>query len=155
MRFKNLLLLLLLLLLLHKEVFAMDNITVLARIIFAEAAGENYLGKVAVAWVVKNRVYSKKFPNTYENVIYQPWQFTGVNSLLWKKTFYPKKLNPRELTSWQDAQKIAKEVIEGRISDPTRGADHYYSIIIPIPKWAKKMQKTAKIGKHIFFKSEA
>ncbi|WP_207706843.1 cell wall hydrolase [Alkaliphilus pronyensis] len=43
----------------------------LARIIHAEAAGESYIGKVAVGNVVLNRVNSKAFPNTIYNVIFE------------------------------------------------------------------------------------
>ena len=43
----------------------------LARLVSAEAKGEPYAGKVAVATVVLNRVDSSKFPDTVKGVIYQ------------------------------------------------------------------------------------
>lgn len=33
-----------------------------------------------VAWAIRNRVEAKKFPNTYEGVILQPWQFSYFNA---------------------------------------------------------------------------
>lgn len=48
----------------------------LAAIIYCEARGEPYEGQVAVATVVMNRVESTRFPNTVEEVIAQPNQFT-------------------------------------------------------------------------------
>lgn len=48
-----------------------DNIFWLARIIHAEAAGEPYLGKVAVGSVIMNRVKSPNFPNTIYGVIFE------------------------------------------------------------------------------------
>ena len=48
----------------------------LASIIYCEARGEPYEGQVAVATVVMNRVESTRFPNTVEEVIAQPNQFT-------------------------------------------------------------------------------
>ena len=48
----------------------------LAAIIYCEARGEPYAGQLAVASVVMNRVESSKFPNTIEEVIAQPYQFT-------------------------------------------------------------------------------
>lgn len=48
----------------------------LAAIIYCEARGEPYEGQVAVATVVMNRVESTRFPNTVEEVISQPNQFT-------------------------------------------------------------------------------
>ena len=51
----------------------------LAKCVYAEARGEPYVGQVAVAAVVLNRVKSASFPNTIAGVIYQPWAFTAVN----------------------------------------------------------------------------
>ncbi|WML49475.1 cell wall hydrolase [Neobacillus sp. PS3-34] len=52
----------------------------LARLVHAEAKGEPYEGKVAVAAVVLNRVESDKFPDTVEQVIYQKNQFEPVEN---------------------------------------------------------------------------
>lgn len=43
----------------------------MARLVHAEAVGEPYAGKVAVAVVILNRVKSNQFPNTVKSVIYQ------------------------------------------------------------------------------------
>jgi N-acetylmuramoyl-L-alanine amidase len=43
----------------------------MARLVRAEAVGEPYAGKVAVATVILNRVKSADFPNTVRGVIYQ------------------------------------------------------------------------------------
>ena len=47
----------------------------LANLIYCEAGGEPYEGKLAVGAVVMNRVMSGAFPSTISGVIYQPWQF--------------------------------------------------------------------------------
>lgn len=52
----------------------------LAAIIYCEAGGEPYEGQLAVGSVVMNRVASKKYPNTIEGVLMQPYQFTPVGS---------------------------------------------------------------------------
>jgi N-acetylmuramoyl-L-alanine amidase len=54
--------------------------TLLAQLVHAEAQGEPYAGKVAVATVVLNRVDSGQFPNTISGVIYQAGQFSPVAS---------------------------------------------------------------------------
>lgn len=51
------------------------NQELLASIIFCEAGNQTYEGQVAVGAVVMNRIKSAKFPNTLEEVIYQPGQF--------------------------------------------------------------------------------
>jgi N-acetylmuramoyl-L-alanine amidase len=50
----------------------------MARLVHAEAQGEPYAGKVAVATVVLNRVDSGQFPSTVSGVINQSGQFSPV-----------------------------------------------------------------------------
>jgi spore germination cell wall hydrolase CwlJ-like protein len=51
----------------------------LANLIYCEAGGESYDGKVAVGAVVINRVLSSIYPDTVVGVIYQNKQFSPVN----------------------------------------------------------------------------
>lgn len=60
--------------------FSEEDVTMLANLIYCEARGESYDGKLAVASVVINRVLSSKFPNTMAGVIYQKNQFAPVTS---------------------------------------------------------------------------
>lgn len=50
----------------------------LSRLVEAEAKGESYAGKVAVATVVLNRVESDRFPDSIKGVIYDGKQFSPV-----------------------------------------------------------------------------
>lgn len=52
----------------------------LANIIYCEAGGEPYEGKLAVGAVVINRVLSNKFPDTVVGVVYQKGQFSPAAS---------------------------------------------------------------------------
>ena len=52
----------------------------LANLIYCEAGGEPYAGKVAVGAVVINRVLSGVFPDTLSGVVYQRGQFSPVGS---------------------------------------------------------------------------
>ena len=49
-------------------------------LIYAESQGEPYEGKVAVANVILNRIYSDEFPNTLYEVVYEPRQFSPVTN---------------------------------------------------------------------------
>lgn len=60
--------------------FADGDRALLAAIIYCEAGGEPYEGKVAVGAVVINRVLSSKYPDTVVGVIYQKSQFSPVAS---------------------------------------------------------------------------
>lgn len=55
-----------------------DERYLLAKIAMAEAEGEDTKGKALVMLVVINRVRAVGFPNTVEEVIYQPRQFSPV-----------------------------------------------------------------------------
>ncbi len=60
--------------------FADGDRALLAAIIYCEAGGEAYAGKLAVGAVVINRVLSSKYPGTVVGVIYQRSQFSPVGS---------------------------------------------------------------------------
>ena len=60
--------------------FAEGDRYLLANLIYCEAGGEHYAGKLAVGSVVMNRVLSSKFPDSVVGVIYQRRQFSPVAS---------------------------------------------------------------------------
>ncbi len=60
--------------------FAEGDRYLLANLIYCEAGGEPYEGKVAVGSVVINRVLSSVYPDTVVGVIYQNKQFSPVAS---------------------------------------------------------------------------
>ena len=60
--------------------FAEGDRYLLANLIYCEAGGEIYAGKVAVGAVVINRVLSSVYPDTVVGVIYQGGQFSPVAS---------------------------------------------------------------------------
>lgn len=60
--------------------FAENDKYLLANIIYCEAGGEPYAGKLAVGAVVINRVLSSRYPDTVEGVVYQKSQFSPVAS---------------------------------------------------------------------------
>lgn len=57
-----------------------DEIFLLACIIWCEAGNQCYEGKVAVGNVVLNRVASQRYPNTIVDVIFQRYQFEPVTT---------------------------------------------------------------------------
>ncbi|NPV27645.1 MAG: LysM peptidoglycan-binding domain-containing protein [Firmicutes bacterium] len=118
--------------------YSRDNLTLLAKLIYGEARGESYVGQVAVAAVVLNRVESPLFPNTVAGVIFQPGAFTAVSD----GQFY---LQPD-----QTAYKAAQDALNGW--DPTHGALYYYNPEKTINKWIWSRPVVARIGKHVFAK---
>ncbi|NIK79747.1 N-acetylmuramoyl-L-alanine amidase [Paenibacillus castaneae] len=112
------------------------ELSMLARVIYAEARGEQYKGQVAVGAVVMNRLQSSKFPNTVKGVIMEPNAFSAVkNGQYW-------------LIPNQTAFKAAKEAVKG--VDPTGNALFYFNPSITSSAWFKSRPVTKKIGNHQF-----
>ena len=113
-----------------------SDLNLLAKAVYAEARGESYVGQVAVAAVILNRVKSSKFPNTISGVIYQPYAFTCVND------------GQINLTPNQSAYNAAQDALNGW--DPTYGEIYYYNPKTATSSWIRTRSTTITIGKHVF-----
>ena len=113
-----------------------SDLTLLAKCVYAEARGESYVGQVAVAAVILNRVKSSDFPNTISGVIYQPWAFTSVND------------GQINLTPNKTAYSAAQDALNGW--DPTYGCLYYYNSSTATSKWIYSRKTVITIGKHVF-----
>lgn len=111
----------------------------LARLVMAEAGGEPYAGKVAVAYVVLNRVDSKDFPNSITAVINQSGQFTPVSNGEIKK--------PADA----DSKRAVNEALS---SDRSKGAGSlfFYNSDTATNRWLDSRPTTMVIGHHTFKK---
>jgi spore germination cell wall hydrolase CwlJ-like protein len=57
-----------------------NDLKLLACLVHAEAGGQTYEGKLAVANIVVNRILSSKYSGSMKGVIYQPGQFSVVRN---------------------------------------------------------------------------
>ncbi len=112
----------------------------LARIVHAESKGEPYLGQVAVAAVILNRVDSPDFPNTLAGVIYQPGAFEPVSNGTINQAV------PNDAS----ARKAAREALNGY--DPTGGCLYFFNPNTATSKWIWSKSIVKTIGKHHFAK---
>ena len=53
-----------------------SDIYLMSQVVYAESKGEPFEGKVAVASVILNRALNNGFPNTIQDVIFQPKAFS-------------------------------------------------------------------------------
>jgi N-acetylmuramoyl-L-alanine amidase len=113
-----------------------EEYNLFARLVEAEAKGESYKGKVAVAEVVLNRVESEQFPDTITEVIYQKGQFSPVSNGSINN-------NPSE-----DSKKAVQEALKG--TNLTYGALYFWYPEISTSRWLETRQTTVKIGVHEF-----
>ncbi len=112
------------------------ELMLLSRVIYAEAAGEPYIGKIAVGAVVLNRVRSSLFPNTIQEVVYEPWQFSCVGNSMFNS--YPN----------QESINAAKDALSGW--DPTGGALFYFNYHLVSNSWLWSKPAATIIGNHRF-----
>ena len=114
------------------------DLNLLTRIVYAEARGEKYVGQVAIAAVVLNRVKSSSFPNSVAGVIYQPGAFTAVSD------------GQINLTPNATARKAAQDALNGW--DPTYGSIYYFNPNTATNSWIWSRPHVITIGKHRFCK---
>jgi N-acetylmuramoyl-L-alanine amidase len=118
--------------------FSQNDIKLLANAVYGEARGEPFIGQVAVAAVILNRVQSASFPHTISGVIFEPGAFTAVSDgQIW-------------LTPNQTAKRAVLDAINGW--DPSGHALYYFNPDTATSKWIWSRPQIKKIGKHIFCK---
>ena len=115
---------------------AESEIYILARLVHGEARGEPYVGKVAVAAVVLNRVRSASFPNTISGVVYQSGAFDCVAD------------GQINLTPDADSIRAARDAMNGW--DPTGGCIYYYNPATATSAWIWSREVRLSIGNHSF-----
>lgn len=113
-----------------------EELELLARVIYAEARGENFEGQIAVGAVVLNRLKNPGFPKTIQEVIYQPGAFTAVDD------------RQIHLTPNDQAYQAALAALNGE--DPSNGALYYYNPRLATDRWIKGRPVVRQIGNHTF-----
>lgn len=115
----------------------------LARIIHAEAAGESYIGKVAVGSVIMNRVSSPNFPNTIYGVIFEYYKGIPQFSPVQDGTIYNTPSN--------ESYRAAQEAYNG--SKPVGDALYFFNPAKASGSWiVKNRAYIATIGNHAFYR---
>lgn len=122
----------------------------LAQAVYFEARSEPEEGQAAVAQVILNRVKSGLYPSSICGVVFQnrhrykACQFTFACE--------GKSLRTTDSESWQTANRIAKDVLEGKTYLAEVGAATHYHANYVRPSWARRLKKMDVIGRHIFYK---
>lgn len=116
--------------------YSSSDLYLLAKCVYAEARGEPYIGQVAIAAVVLNRVEDSRFPNTISGVIYQPYAFTAVSD------------GQINLEPNATATSAAQDALNGW--DPTNGCIYYYNPATATSAWIWSREVKLSIGSHNF-----
>ena len=126
-----------------------DALRCLALAVYFEAGSEPQAGKQAVAHVVLNRAQHAGFPGGVCGVVQQGgeqrscqfgWYCDGRSD------------QPTSARMWQSAQEVAREVLAGRVDDPTGGALYFAQARAKRPAWTQHLTQIARIGGHVFYR---
>lgn len=112
------------------------DIYLIARAVYAEARGEEYMGKVAVAAVILNRVDDPSFPNSVSGVVYQPGAFDSVSD------------GQINLAPDEECIRAARDAFGGW--DPTNGCVYYFNPNNTTNKWMLSKDVVLTVGNHVF-----
>lgn len=116
------------------------DINLLAQLVFDEGNTEPRAGQLGIVHVVLNRLNDDRFPNTVQEVVFQPSQFSGA----WRLNTHP---------VLDEHVAIVNEAING--SDNTGGALFFVNHAIACPVaggWHHTRNHTITIGQHTFRK---
>lgn len=124
------------------------------RTIVFEAADEPDEGKIAVAYVILNRIKSGGWGDSIKDVVTSPWQFEPWMT----RREEMEKLSP-DAPSYKNAAQIADAVLAGQVPDPTAGAMYFLNPTVvrerrggSLPSWAQG--EGQPIGNHTFYRPD-
>lgn len=132
------------------------------RTVFGEARGQESLGQIAVAWVIRNRAeHPSWWGHTLSEVCKKPWQFSVWNAGDPNLPIIQAAHGGQPL--FRRAMGFVALVLSGDFADPTDGATHYHTVQSPEldqawpPAWTRNpdhpMKKTTTIGAHTFYRA--
>lgn len=122
--------------------------------LYHEARGEGEVGMIAVANVIHNRYNHPNYPDTYCGVINQHKQFSYTlerkpqgEHLKTHVAFKPEKARD----AYQTAEKIADDVVEGRLQKFLPSTVLWYTTTKVKNYWTKTKKVVVQIGNHKFY----
>jgi len=125
--------------------------------VYHEARDQPFIGQVAVAQVVMNRVRDDRYPNTACGVVEQGPTYSWTDGFPVRNrcqfSWYcdGKSDKARDKEAWNQAVTIAHGVYYGNLDDFVEGATHYHAHYV-YPEWAETKTKVVRIGDHIFYR---
>ena len=118
-------------LVIHADASEPDNL--IAQVVYEEARGEPFLGQVAVAEVILNRLQAPWWADTVKEVIYQDNQFALPRG---KSNASTEAATGTALNS----------------SNVVQGAQYFFNPDICSPSWVDNLEYVCNIGGHAFYR---
>ena len=136
-----------------------EALVCLALNVYHEARDQPFIGQVAVAQVVMNRVADDRYPDTACEVVMQgptySWRpdFPVRHRCQFSWYCDGKSDKTPDTEAYEKALMIAHGVYYGNLDDFVEGATHYHATYV-LPEWAETKTLVVQIGQHIFYRWE-
>ena len=146
----------------------MESLICLALNVYHEAKNQSFIGQVAVAQVVMNRVKDNRYPNNVCDVVKQgltykwkpslpiknrcqfSWYCDGKSDTIMLTDVHGNVIR-YNMDAWIDSIEIARLALEGQLQDLTQGATYYFNPRLADPDWQYAFTQVATIDNHTFF----
>ena len=132
------------------ELDRLRSLDCLAQAIYYEAGSESEDGQRAVAQVVLNRVRHPAWPDSVCGVVYQGPMRPGGGCQFTFTCDGALTVRPAGI-AWARARALAAEALAGYVHAPVGLSTHYHTHAV-FPAWAPRLQRTAAIGAHQFYR---
>ncbi|MNI05277.1 Spore cortex-lytic enzyme precursor [compost metagenome] len=125
-----------------------NDLECLTQAVYYEARNESEAGQAAVAEVVLNRSRHGAYPKRVCEVVYQRNSRTCQFTFTCDGSIGRRAVNP---VAWARAERIAREVYEGRsASQLPKNSVNYHANYVR-PSWGQRLARVRQIGAHIFY----
>ena len=131
----------------------------LALNVYHEARDQPFIGQVAVAQVVMNRVKDERYPDDVCGVVKQgltySWNtdYPVLNRCHFSWYCDGKSDKTPDVEAHNRSMLVAHGVLNGHLDDFVEGSTHYHAPYVR-PDWAETKTKVVQIGEHIFYRWE-
>ena len=126
-----------------------QELNCLIEAVYFEARSEPLSGQIAVAEVIINRVESGRFPDSICGVVSQGEQRRNACQFSFRCDGKPEHMT--EPAALGTAKNVSRRVLSDTYEPITDGALFYHADYVK-PYWAKLMERTSTIGRHIFYR---
>ena len=126
----------------------------LVQTIYFEARGESFIGQLAVANVILQRLNNKSFPDTICKVVRSGRYWKGnpiKNKCAFSYWCDGKSERMYDYNAYDIAIEVTNLALEGVTLSLVKESTHYHAFYVK-PGWSFKMKQVTRIGKHIFYK---
>lgn len=121
----------------------------LSEALYFEARGESLRGQIAVAEVILNRVDSKRYPNTVCGVVQQGQHRRNACQFSYNCDGRSNRIGNKKV--FEKLGQLSHAMLSGAKRELTGNALFYHNTTVR-PRWSRKLVRTTRIGKHIFYR---